>query len=156
MSTFRPLRTKNSLSGAAMNKLASRWTPWLTAGAMLLTAALPAAAAVVQVQKALPSDFTVDQALNVPDERLGESVAMHQNWMAVGAPNAQARSGSVSIYERVGGLWEFRRRLTPPTEQAGSGFGTDVDIYEAGGLVTVIVGAPQWERFMIQIVSKHH
>ncbi len=144
MSTFRPIR-KNSLSGAAMNKLASRWTPWLTAGAMLLAAALPAAAAVVQVQKALPSDFTVDQALNVPDERHGESVAIHQNWMAVGAPNAQARSGSVSIYERVSGLWEFRRRLTPPTEQAGSGFGTDVDIYEAGGLVTVIVGAPQWD-----------
>jgi len=148
MSTFRPIR-KNSLSGAAMNKLASRWTPWLTAGAMLLTAALPAAAAVVQVQKALPSDFTVDQALNVPDERLGESVAMHQNWMAVGAPNAQARSGSVSIYERVGGLWEFRRRLTPPTEQAGSGFGTDVDIHEAGGLVTVIVGAPQWDAAQV-------
>ena len=93
-----------------MNKLASRWTPWLTAGALMLAAALPAAAAVVQVQKALPSDFTVDQALNVPDERLGESVAMHQNWMAVGAPNAQARSGSVSIYERVGS----RRRPSRP------------------------------------------
>ena len=120
----------------------------LACGLSLLAAA-PLSAAVVQIQKTLPSDFTVDQPLNVPDERMGESVAMHQTWMAVGSPNGPARSGSVSIYERVGSAWVFRRKLTPPTEQAGSGFGTDVDIYEAGGLVTVIVGAPQWDAAQV-------
>jgi len=113
--------------------------------AMLLAASLPGMAALSQTQVLSAVDHTVDTPLNIVDERFGEAVAVSGNWMAVGSPAAGSTQGSVSLYERVSGAWTLRQRLAQPSAQAGSGFGAAVDIHEAGGLVTVIVGAPQFD-----------
>ena len=104
------------------------------------------AASFTQDQKLTSADFTTETPLNIPDAHFSESIAVHGNWMAVGTPGATsgaaADAGAVYLYERVAGTWEYRTRISSPAPQSGSGFGAAVDIYEAGGLVTVIVGAP--------------
>ena len=111
----------------------------------LIGMAAPASAAVVLQQNLSSADFTVDTALNVPNARFGESVAIAGNWMAVGTPGGNGGSGMVRIHERVAGAWVYRTQLLPPAAQAGSEFGAAVDVYEAGGLLTVIVGAPLFD-----------
>lgn len=103
------------------------------------------AATFFQDQKLTSADFTTDTILNIPDVRFSKSVAVSGNWMAVGAPGDNANQGSVKIYERVSGAWEYRTQLLPPAGQVGSEFGFAVDVYEAGGLLTVIVGAPLFD-----------
>ncbi|MCU0476773.1 MAG: FG-GAP repeat protein, partial [Anaerolineae bacterium] len=93
-------------------------------------------------QKLTSADFTTDSPANVPDLEFGQAVAVSGNWMAVGAPNDNDGVGTVYVYERVSGTWAYRTVLSAPTPQAGAQFGAAVDIYEAGGLVTIIVGAP--------------
>ncbi len=105
-------------------------------------AAMPAMSAVVERQKLTSTDFTLDSPLNVPDARYGESVAIAGTWMVVGSPGESAGVGKVRVYERVATLWELRTELTPPVAQAGARFGAAVDVFEAGGLLTVVVGAP--------------
>lgn len=114
--------------------------------ALLLSAtALPALGAVVQQQKLTSADFTVDSAVNLPEARYGESVAIAGSWMAVGSPGEFAGVGRVRLYERVANLWELRTELTPPLAQAGARFGAAVDVFETGGLLTVVVGAPLFD-----------
>jgi hypothetical protein len=117
----------------------------ITVATTLLAASLPGTAALSQSQVLSALDHTVDTPLNIVDERFGKAVAVSGNWMAVGSPAAGNGQGSVSIYERVSGNWTWRQRVMQPTAQASSGFGSAVDIHEAGGLVTVIVGAPQFD-----------
>ncbi len=113
--------------------------------ATLLAVSLPGMAALSQSQVLSAVDHTVDAPLNIVDERFGEAVAVSGNWMAVGSPAAGNAEGSVSLYERVSGIWTWRQGLAAPSVQTGSGFGAAVDIHEAGGLVTVIVGAPRFD-----------
>lgn len=122
----------------------SVWLPGLLA-ASLLAMASPAIAAVSLSQSLSAIDNTVDAPINTADEGYGHSVAVSGNWMAVGSPGANDAAGSVAIYERVAGAWAWRQQLVAPGAQAGSGFGAAVDIHEAGGLVTVIVGAPEFD-----------
>lgn len=96
-------------------------------------------------QKLTSADFTTDAPANVPDLEFGQAVAVAGNWMAVGAPNDNSGQGVVYLYERVSGAWAYRTQLTEPAAQAGSQFGAAVDVYEASGLVTVIVGAPLYD-----------
>lgn len=122
----------------------SVWLPGLLA-ASLLAMASPGIAAVSLSQSLSATDNTVDAPINTVDEGYGQAVAVSGNWMAVGSPGANDAAGSVAIYERVSGAWAWRQQLLAPSAQAGSGFGAAVDIYEAGGLVTVIVGAPEFD-----------
>lgn len=96
-------------------------------------------------QKLTSADFTTDAPANVPDLEFGQAVAVAGNWMAVGAPNDNSGQGVVYLYERVSGAWAYRRQIVQPNLQAGAQFGAAVDIYEAGGLVTVIIGAPLFD-----------
>ncbi|MCU0466183.1 MAG: PAS domain-containing protein [Anaerolineae bacterium] len=96
-------------------------------------------------QKLTSADFTVDAPVNIPNLEFGQAVAVAGNWMAVGAPNDNDGNGVVYLYERVSGAWAYRTQIIQPNLQAGTQFGTAVDIYEAGGLVTVIIGAPLFD-----------
>lgn len=103
------------------------------------------AASFSQDQKLTSADFTTDTILNTPNARFSQSVAISGNWMAVGTPGDNANQGSVKIYERVSGAWEYRTQVRPPSGQAGAEFGFAVDVYESSGLLTVIVGAPLYD-----------
>jgi hypothetical protein len=109
---------------------------------LLISVGSVSAASFVIEQKLTPADFTTDTPVNIPDHEYGSAVAVHGVWMAVGAPSAQSNRGTVYIYERVSGAWVYRTQLVSPAPQNGAQFGAAVDIYEAGGLLTVIVGAP--------------
>lgn len=100
-------------------------------------------------QKLTSGDFTTDIPVNIPDLEFGQAVAVSGNWMAVGAPNDNNGVGRVYVYERVSGGWTYRTQLNDSFAQAGSQFGAAVDIYEAGGLLTVIVGAPLYDSAQI-------
>lgn len=107
------------------------------------------AATFVQDQKLTSADFTTDTPLNSVNTRFSDAVAISGNWMAVGAPGDNASQGRVWIYERVTGTWAYRTEILPPVPQAGSEFGAAVDVYEAGGLLTVIVGAPLFDAAQV-------
>lgn len=110
--------------------------------ALGLLLAQPAVAAFDQDQFLSLGDFSADVPQNTPDLQFGDALAFSGNWMAVGAPGGNAADGQVWIYERVSGGWVYRTRLTAPVSSPGADFGAAVDVYEAGGLLTVIVGAP--------------
>ncbi len=144
MSMFRANQFKLGCKLMQPSRSASRWLQGVVATAMLL-ASMPGMAALSLDQALSSADYTVDVPVNLVDERFGQAVAVSGNWMAVGSPAATDTQGSVSIYERVSGTWVRRQRVTEPAAQPGSGFGTAVDIHEAGGLVTLIVGAPLFD-----------
>ena len=67
-------------------------------------------------------------ASHEPHEKqdFGNSVAIAGDWLAVGADGSNyndTRSGSVYMYERVGGTWQFRQRLDASNGGAGDYFG---------------------------------
>lgn len=111
------------------------------------------AASFTQDQKLTSADFTTDTPLNIPDAHFGDSIALHGNWMAAGIPGATSgntsNAGAVYLYERVAGVWEYRTRVSSPAPQSGSEFGASVDIYESGGIVTIIAGAPLFDAASI-------
>lgn len=117
----------------------------LTVLILLPTGSVSYAADFTVDQKLTSADFTVDAPANTPNLEFGQAVAVAGNWMAVGAPNDHDSTGVVYLYERVSGAWAYRTQIIQPNLQAGAQFGAAVDIYEAGGLVTVIIGAPLFD-----------
>lgn len=89
-----------------------------------------------------PQDFTTDILAQLPNAQFGDSVAMHGDWLIAGAPGVADSAGEASVYQKVSGVWTLRTTLRDPNSQAGAAFGAAVDIYENGGILTIIVGAP--------------
>ena len=69
-------------------------------------------------------------------EAFGEPIAIHGDWMVVGArrddgdQGTNHDSGAAYVYERDNGVWMFRQKLVSDDIMGGDEFGTDVDIFE--------------------------
>lgn len=126
-----------------------------TCSALLLaglaaTLAPLAHATLFPLQQVQSSDFTTSAALNQAETQSGRAVAASGNWMAIGAPGRpDTARGSVTVYERIAGVWTRRATLLEPTPQFGTGFGSAVDIDEVAGRVSVVVGAPLFDQGII-------
>lgn len=107
-----------------------------------------ASALLLPNQQVLPADFTTSAAFNQAETQSGRAVAVSGNWMAIGAPGRpDTARGSVTVYERIAGVWTRRATLQEPTTpQIGTGFGSAVDIDEVAGRVSVVVGAPLFDQ----------
>lgn len=69
----------------------------------------------------------------------GHSVAIHNTWVAVGAPaGREGASGYVSAYKGADELWQHTATLTPPASDNGGVFGYSVALSET----TLLVGSP--------------
>jgi hypothetical protein len=81
-------------------------------------------------------------------DRFGESVAIADNWLAVGAPGRNGERGEVFVYERVAvNTWIFRESFTLPDAAAGDRFGTSVGLHIASdGAVWLAAGAPRKDQ----------
>jgi hypothetical protein len=69
----------------------------------------------------------------------GSSVALERRTIVVGA---SCGSGAVYVFEQQGPKWKLRTRLVAPDPQAGSEFGSAVDIHRDA----IVVGAPEADR----------
>jgi len=68
----------------------------------------------------------LEALLPAPADLLGESVALHGNWLLVGAPSglpAGNGPGRVLVYRRQAGEWLFWQELTAPDGEVGARFG---------------------------------
>ena len=78
-----------------------------------------------------------------PEERFGMSVAVHGDWMLVGAPLKNENEGRVYVFRRDGGQWSEVAILRGDGAEANSRFGTSVAINEGRALV----GAQTHDQF---------
>src|SRR5690606_29875115 len=79
----------------------------------------------VEKQKLIASDGSTD-------DRFGNSVAIHNDRVIVGAFNDNvfgSYSGSAYIFDFDGNSWIETQKLTPTDGAGGDYFGVDVDIY---------------------------
>ncbi len=70
------------------------------------------------------------------DVSFGHSVAIHNNYIAVGAPK-QDTSGAIHVYKLNNNEWEDMSKITPDTSMS-SNFGHSIDIHDN----QIVVGAP--------------
>jgi hypothetical protein len=70
-------------------------------------------------------------------ETLGRhSLAIHDEWLVIGTPNANSGAGAAAIYrQNDAGAWTFETLITAPGLEPGDGFGWSVDMY---GTVIVV------------------
>ncbi|HZW11230.1 MAG TPA: hypothetical protein VFF69_15110 [Phycisphaerales bacterium] len=64
-------------------------------------------------------------------ETLGRhSLAIHDDWLVIGAPNANSGAGAAAVYRQDdAGAWTFETLITAPGLEPGDGFGWSVDMY---------------------------
>lgn len=81
--------------------------------------------------------------LKAPDSAatwfFGESVAIKDDTIVVGATGEGARSGAIYVFDRTGSDWNWTSRLKAPNPGASDLFGTKVAI----GRDTIVVSAPE-------------
>lgn len=81
------------------------------------------------------------------NDKFGQSMAMSENWLAVGAPGQSNEKGAVYLWKqwRSNGSsgWDPMGKLVIPGIATGSGFGHSLAIFEQNGSSDrIIVGAP--------------
>ncbi|MBN7818678.1 FG-GAP repeat protein [Bowmanella yangjiangensis] len=101
------------------------------------------AGAVISFERAA-NTWTQKQIFTAPDampgDAFGQSVALTDNYLVIGAPNSDALgidSGAAYIYQREGGKWRYKTKITASDGAAGDLFGISVAI--DGN--TILVGA---------------
>lgn len=101
------------------------------------------AGAVVSFER-IANSWTQKQIFTAPDampgDTFGQSVALTDNYLVIGAPNSDAvgvDSGAAYIYQREGGIWRYQSKITASDGAAGDLFGISVAI--DGN--TILVGA---------------
>lgn len=80
-------------------------------------------------------------------DRFGESMAISERWLAVGAPGQNESKGTVYLYKEWQSNgnrgWDPKGKITLPNLPSGAGFGSSVAIFEQNGSSDrLIVGAP--------------
>jgi len=99
--------------------------------------------------------WSLQQTLTAPEPQtgggFGESIALHQDLLMIGAPrlshgHASNARGAVYLYRRTGSQWQFDARIDVPADESDASFGTALLLDEhfvyigmptyAGGLAT--------------------
>jgi len=74
-------------------------------------------------------------------DKFGTAVAITENYIAVGAPEADGGDGAVYVFHRTGeATWDSGYKISPT--YSGGNFGSTVDLWEDGVSDYLIVGAP--------------
>ena len=81
----------------------------------------------------------VDSPAASDTARFGSAVAISDDWMLIGAPNADTEDGRVYMYRFTGSEWKLAQTFTPLGGENDGRFGTSVAIDD----VYAIVGAPR-------------
>lgn len=105
---------------------------WLLAAAVGADAPGKPDAGAVYVFELVGETWKQGQKFQPPElergDGFGGSVAIAENWAAVGAPRSDAPekpdAGAVYVFELVGGTWQQRQKLQPPELERGDNFGS--------------------------------
>jgi len=75
-------------------------------------------------------------------ETLGRhSIALHDERLLIGAPNAENGAGAVAVFRRQElGVWVFETLLTAPGIDPGDGFGWSVDVHGTTAVIGTRIG----------------
>ena len=75
-------------------------------------------------------------------DNFGESIALYNDLLVVGAPNATVSglpgNGAAYVFKRSGQVWTQVKKLLPPANEANGSFGWDVSVYNG----KILVGTP--------------
>ncbi len=95
------------------------------------TQVLSVGTAAAPLEPVLRLDQTLQPADPLSIRAFGAELACDGDLLAVGAPRALDSEGSVLVYQRAAGAWEYRQALTPPQpEPSGSRFGRSLTLVE--------------------------
>jgi hypothetical protein len=112
----------------------------LVVGASSSDVAEPAGGAAY-VYRLISSVWTLEERIVATDavegDRFGRAVAVGTTWLAVAAPRSQG-SGSVYLYRREDGAWNFHSKLACPSGSAPAYFGNSLALRDS----ELLVGAP--------------
>jgi hypothetical protein len=90
--------------------------------------------------------LTSDDGASGADTLGRRSLAVRDDRMIIGAPEANGGAGAAAVfrYQRATGAWAFETLLTSPDAQAGDGFGWSVDMHGSTAVVGSRAGNAAW------------
>ncbi|WMN11041.1 gliding motility-associated C-terminal domain-containing protein [Marivirga salinae] len=86
--------------------------------------------------------------ISASDDEFGVQISVSQNTMAIGAKGSSYkwgdRAGSVYIYEKLNGAWDFQEKVNAPEEVNEDAFASRIEIFED----LLFVAAPSYDSII--------